>query len=58
MINLFSLLGYLILLFLVISNLINISLSTPIVIVIAVISAMMMCLSIIIKEKKKPNDPV
>ena len=53
MTTLFSVLGYAILLFLVISNLIGLELSAPIVIVFAVISAVLMCISILVKDKNR-----
>ena len=49
----FSLLGYLILLFLVISNLIDYQISNALVIVLAVLSAVFMSISILIKDKKE-----
>ena len=51
--NVFSLLGYLILLFLVISNLIDYQISNALVIVLAVLSAVFMSISILIKDKKE-----
>ncbi|MBQ8120339.1 MAG: hypothetical protein IJ172_06155 [Ruminococcus sp.] len=51
--KIFSLLGYLILLIVVLSNLLDFSISDPMVIVMCVISAVFMCVSIVSKDKKK-----
>ena len=49
----FSLLGYLILLFLFFCNLIDYQISNALVIVLAVLSAVFMSISILIKDKKE-----
>jgi len=51
--KLFSLLGYSILLFLVFSNIVGYPISNAIVIVLAVLSAIFISISIIIKDKAK-----
>ncbi len=47
-----KMLGYLILLFLVVSNYININLSNPIIILLGILSAISMCIGIFIDDKK------
>ncbi len=47
-----KMLGYLILLFLVMSNYININLSNPIIILLGILSAVFMCTGIFIDDKK------
>ncbi len=44
--------GYLILVFIVLSNYININLSDAITIVLGILSAIFMCIGILIKDKK------
>lgn len=51
--KIFSVLGYLILLIVVLSNLLDFSISDPMVIVLCVISAIFMCISIVSENKKK-----
>jgi len=47
-----KMLGYLILLFLVLSNRININLSNAIIILLGILSAIFMCIGIFIDDKK------
>lgn len=51
--KIFSIIGYLIMVFILLSNYMNIVLSNGSVILLGVISAVFMCVGIIIKDKKK-----
>lgn len=51
--KMFSIIGYLILVFILLSNYINIELTDVSVIILAVVSAIFMILGILLKDKKK-----
>lgn len=51
--TIFSIIGYLILVFILLSNYINIELTDVSVIILAVVSAIFMILGILLKDKKK-----
>ena len=51
--KIFSIIGYLIMVFIVLTNYINIVLSNGSVILLGVLSAVFMCIGIIVKDKKK-----
>lgn len=51
--TIFSIIGYLILVFILLSNYINIELTDMSVIILAVVSAIFMILGILLKDKKK-----
>ncbi len=51
--KLFSIIGYLVLVFVILSNYMNIDLTDRSVIFLGIVSAMFMCTGILLKDKKK-----
>ncbi len=49
----FSIIGYLILVFIILSNYVNINLSDRSVIILGILSAIFMCIGILIKDKNE-----